>query len=218
MGDSQSTRHPADVSSEHGAKIRLPQPNFTGNVSLETALRRRRSVRDYSNHSLTLTAISQLLWSAQGITEPVEGLRTAPSAGALYPLEIYLAVGKVEELLPGGYQYRYRDHELMELIERDVRSELSRAALGQAWIQRAPVVFVISAVYDRVTRRYGKRGIRYVHLEAGHAAQNIYLQAAALNLGTVAVGAFHDEEVKKIFRMPPEETPLYIMPLGFPLL
>lgn len=218
MGAFHSVAHPDNVDSQYGKKITLPEPDLRGTMPLETILHHRRSVRDYSNHSLPLTSISQLLWSSQGITEPVDGLRTAPSAGALYPLEIYLAAGKVEGLPSGGYHYRCSHHELMQLIARDVRSELSRAALGQAWIQRAPVVFVISAVYERVTRRYGKRGIRYVHMEAGHAAQNIYLQATALNLGTVAVGAFHDAEVKQIFRIPAEETPLYIMPIGVPLL
>ncbi len=217
MGAFHPVVHPGDEVSQFDKKIILPKPDLCGKIPLETVLHRRRSIRDYSNHSLPLTSISQLLWSSQGITESAEMRRTTPSAGALYPLEIYVAVGKVEGVPTGGYHYRCGHHELVRLIERDVRSELSRAALGQAWIVRAPVVFVISAVYDRVTRRYGKRGIRYVHMEAGHAAQNIYLQAVALNLGTVAVGAFHDAEVQKIFQMTAEETPLYIMPIGVPL-
>jgi len=182
-------------------------------VSLEEALLQRRSVREYANLPLTLEEVSQLLWAAQGVTSEWGG-RTAPSAGALYPLEMYLAVGHIQHLAPGVYKYRPERHELVQVKPDDVRGELAGAALGQAWIKEGAIDIIIAAVYERTTRKYGDRGVRYVHMEAGHAAQNIYLQAAALDLGMVTVGAFYDDRVKDITGMLEDEIPLYVISVG----
>jgi len=193
--------------------INLPQPRLDSEVSIEETLLRRRSIRDYSPEALTIEEVSQLLWAAQGITDP-RGFRTAPSAGALYPLEVYLVVGKVRGLSPGVYHYEPKGHRIIKVIDGDLRKRLASAALGQAWVKEGAISLVFTAVYHRTTRKYGDRGIRYVHMEVGHAAQNVYLQAVALGLGTVVVGAFFDEEVKEMLLLPPEEQPLYVMPVG----
>jgi len=192
----------------------LPEPRFDSDVSVEQALLQRRSVRDYTDAPLTLDEISQLLWAAQGITEPTRGFRTSPSAGATYPLETYLVAGTVEAVSAGVYRYDPAENKLMEVRDGDIRAELASAALGQRFIEEAAISIVLSAVYERTTNRYGDRGIRYVHMEAGHAAQNLYLQAVALDLGMVVVGAFHDDQVGNILRLPGEERPLYIIPVG----
>jgi len=196
--------------------VRLPQAKHDGAFSVEKALAKRRSVRHYADEPLTLTQLSQILWAAQGITSSGIGLRSAPSAGALYPLELYVVAGKVEELPPGIYRYAPQGHALMKQADGDRRHELERAALNQAWIARAPVVLVLSAIYRRTTIKYGNRGIRYADIEAGHASENVYLQSAALGLATCAVGAFTDEAVKRVMGMGDSEAPLYIMPVGKP--
>ena len=193
--------------------VALPEVRLTGNVSLEETLLNRRSVRQYTGEALTLEEVSQLLWSAQGITAEWGG-RTAPSAGALYPLEVYLIAGNVESLTPGIYKYINDGHELVKVRDEDVREELANAALGQTPVRDGAIDIVISAIYERTMKKYGDRGVRYVHMEAGHAAQNIYLQATALDLGAVTIGAFADELVKKLLSMPEEEAPLYIIPVG----
>lgn len=194
-------------------RIKLPEPVYDSPTSIEQALLKRRSVREYKDESLTLTEVSQLLWAAQGITGP-GGLRTAPSAGALYPLEVYVVVGNVNNLSDGIYKYKPNEHELERIKEGDKRAELCIAALGQPWVKDSAIALVFSAVYERTTQKYGERGIRYVHMEVGHAAQNVYLQAVSLNLGTVVVGAFQDDAVKLITNMADDEDPLYIMPVG----
>jgi len=196
-----------------GETIKLPEPVFDSGVSLEQSLRERRSVRDYSGQPLTLGELSQLLWAAQGITSPA-GARTAPSAGALYPLEVYVVVGDVRELSPGVYHYIPEGHELSQTLDGDRRDDLAHAALGQDWVAEAAAVFLLAAVYERTTDKYGDRGIRYVHLEAGHAAQNLCLEAVALGLGAVTVGAFDDGQVASIVGLPEDEKPLYIIPAG----
>ncbi len=193
--------------------IKLPEPKYGGSMSVEEALLKRRSVRDFKDKPVTLSEVSQLIWAAQGITDP-GGLRTAPSAGALYPLELYVVAGNVTGLPAGIYQYRSKSHELLSIAKGDRRIDLGNAALGQSSVRRAAAVMVLSGVYERMTTKYGERGIRYVHMEAGHAAQNVYLQAVALGLGTVVIGAFCDEEVKRILKMADREKPLYIMPVG----
>jgi SagB-type dehydrogenase family enzyme len=193
--------------------IKLPQPYDDGHVSIEKALLLRRSVREYSDKTLALNEISQLLWAAQGITNP-SGFRTAPSAGALHPLEIYLVAGNVKNLPPGVYKYKPKGHTLANVIKGDKRSELSAAALGQPCVKKSAAVIVLAAVYERTMKKYGKRGIRYVHIEVGHASQNIYLQAVSMDLGTVVIGAFDDEKVKKALHMLNTEQPLSIMPVG----
>jgi SagB-type dehydrogenase family enzyme len=196
-----------------GVGVELPEPRYDSEVSVEEALVTRRSVRNYTGEPLTLRDVSQLFWAAQGITDPM-GLRTAPSAGALYPLEVYVVVGDVEGLERGVYKYRPAEHGLMKVLEGDRREELAKAALGQACVGEGAIDMVIAAVYERTTAKYGERGVRYVHMEAGHAAQNICLQATALRLGTVTVGAFHDEQVKSVLDLPTGEEALYIMPVG----
>lgn len=196
--------------------IHLPQPNSDSDFSLERALKQRRSVRNFSGAALALNEIAQLLWSAQGITSP-DGLRTAPSAGALYPLEIILAAGNVTGLDPGVYRYDPSGHLLTPVSEGDRRAELARAALGQLWMQTAPAVIAFGAVEERTTRKYGSRGIPYVYIEVGHSAQNVFLQAQALGLGAAVVGAFDDARIASILQMPKEERPLYLMPVGKPL-
>lgn len=193
--------------------ISLPAPRQVGPVSVEEALAGRRSVRHYQREPLAMSELAQLLWAAQGITAGWGG-RTAPSAGATYPLEVFAVVGAVDGLSPGLYQYQPEGHSLLRRKTGDLRAELARAALGQAWVREAPVVLVLAARYERTTQRYGERGIRYVHIEVGHAGQNLYLQAETLGLGTVAVGAFSDEEVKRLLGI--EEDPLYLMPVGRP--
>lgn len=194
-------------------EVKLPKPRFDSDVSLEETLSKRRSVRDFTKEPLTLVVVSQLLWAAQGVTDP-RGFRTAPSAGATYPLETYLVVGEVEGLAQGVYRYDPAKHALVRVIDGDVRMELAAAALGQSWVKEGTINIVFTAIYERTTRRYGERGIRYVHIEVGHAAQNVCLQAAALNLGAVVVGAFYDDHVKEILNLPRDEHPLYIIPVG----
>jgi SagB-type dehydrogenase family enzyme len=195
--------------------VPLPAPRARGERPLEETLRARRSVREYRAEALTLAQVAQLLWAAQGITHR-DGRRTAPSAGALYPLELYLVAGHVQGLVAGVYRYVPPTHELERVSEGDARAALCRAALGQEWVAQAPVVVVVAAVERRTTRKYGARGRQYVHLEAGHAAQNTLLQATALGLGAVMVGAFDDEAVRRVLALPAEETTLYIMPIGRP--
>lgn len=193
--------------------VALPQVRTRGEVSLEETLLQRRSVREYADAPLTMQEVSQLLWAAQGITAEWGG-RTAPSAGALYPLEVYLVVGRVEGLAPGVYKYRPAKHELSGVKDGDVRGELAEAAVGQSCVRDGAVDIVIGAVYQRTTGKYDERGITYVHIEVGHAAQNVCLQATALGLGAVTVGAFYDDRVKEIAGMEDEEVPLYIIPVG----
>ncbi|MFW5754504.1 MAG: SagB/ThcOx family dehydrogenase [Marinilabiliaceae bacterium] len=194
-------------------KINLPDPNHSSNTSIEEALLKRRSVRQYTDEPLSLSEISQILWAAQGITNN-RGFRTAPSAGALYPLEVYILIDRAEEAEPGIYKYDPEDHTLTMVQEGRLNDRLQEAALGQSQIGDAAAVLVISGVYERTTGKYKNRGVRYVHMEAGHAAQNVYLQGVALDLGAVVIGAFDDESVRKVMNMPEKETPLYIMPVG----
>ena len=192
--------------------VSLPAPPTAGAMSLEEALARRRAVREFAAGALTLAEASRLAWAAQGITAPER--RTAPSAGATYPLEVYLVAGDVKNLTAGVYRYRPDQHRLEFVADGDIRQPLAAAAVDQRWVSRAAMVVVIAAVFERTTARYGKRGERYVHMEAGHAAQNMLLQAAALGLGATPVGAFNDAEVSRLLHLPAGETPLYIIPVG----
>lgn len=202
-------RNPADLP----MKVKLPEPGTSGN-RIEELLAKRRSVRRYAERDLSETVISRFLWAAQGISSK-EGLRTSPSAGALYPLEIHAVIGEGNGFEPGIYRYIAEEHTLTQEIPGDMRERLSRAALSQPMVRQAPVSLIISAVYPRITSKYGKRGIRYADMEAGHAAQNVYLLGVELGIGTCAVGAFDDEEVKKVLKLPANEEPLYILPLGY---
>lgn len=193
--------------------IKLPPPVYESETSIEEALKARRSVRDFKKESLTLAQVSQMLWAAQGITRG-SSYRTAPSAGALYPLEVYLVAGEVQDLPVGVYKYDPRRHGLTLEQEGDKRKSLAHAAVLQNWMAKAPAMLVMAAVYRRTTIKYGPRGKRYAHIEVGHAAQNVYLQATSMNLGTVMVGAFMDEAVKRILVLKKVEEPLAIMPIG----
>ncbi len=198
--------------------IYLPLPSQKGSISLEEAIARRRSIRDFTPQPLSQSQLSQILWATQGITDKSWGNRAVPSAGATYPLEIFVICGGngIEKIGDGIYRYNIDSHSLTLHHKEDIRLELARAALDEESIHQAPVDIVICAEYERTLRRYGSRGERYVHMEAGHAGQNIYLQATALGLGTVAIGAFYDEQVRKVLRLDKQYKPLYIMPVGRP--
>ncbi len=194
--------------------IRLPAPATVGPVSVEAAIARRRSVRTFRADPLNLGQLSQLLWAVQGTTGP-GGLRSAPSAGASYPLEVYVLAGNVRDLKAGAYHYVPELHALEHVGSGDVRTAIAGAA-DQEWLAQAPAIILVAAVFERTARRYGSRGTRYVHMEAGHAAENVYLQAAALGLGTVVVGAFDDTEVGTIAHIASDARPLALLPVGRP--
>ena len=204
------------LSENLASRIALPAPRPKGELSLEEAISRRRSRRQFKDSPLTLEQVSQILWAAQGITNG-EGRRAAPSAGALYALDLYVAVGGqgAGGLAEGVYHYDPRSHVLERTLEGDVRPTLARLAM-QTFIAEAPLALVITAEYERISQRYGDRAPRYVHMEAGHAAQNVYLQAEALGLGTVVAGSFQDEQVSQALGLPAGHRPLYIMPIGYP--
>jgi SagB-type dehydrogenase family enzyme len=202
----------ADVLAQSDDLIALPEPRLTGDVSVEEALQSRRSIRDFRSKSLRLDEVSQLLWAAQGVT--CRRLRTAPSAGALYPLDVYVVAGRVEGLDAGAYRYDPQRHTLEIVTAGDLRKRLSRAAFGQEWVHEGAIALVFTAQYEQTVAKYGDRGIRYVHVEAGHAMQNVYLQAESLGLGTVTIGAFSDGSVKEMLQLDDEYQPLGIMPVG----
>jgi len=193
--------------------MKLPEPNLTGHLTLEQALLRRRSIREYQDEPLSISEISQLLWSAYGITSP-EGYRTAPSAMALYPLEIDLVAGCVEGMVAGVYRYTPAGHQLERSIEGDLRGAVGSTTFDQAFVAHGAAVLVFSAVYKRTCAKFGEGGRKLVHMDLGHAAQNVHLQAAALKIGTVVVGAFRPENVKEVLNLRASEEPLYLMPLG----
>ena len=199
----------AEASPTEVRMIKLPDPVTDGSVSLEAALPLRRSVREYSTKPLTQEEISQLLWAAQGLTD-ARGHRTAPSAGATYPLELYL----VSE--DGFFHYKTKDHALELIRDADLRQDLFEASLEQEFILEAPLTVVYTAVFTRTEQRYGSRARRYIHVEVGHAAQNMMLQAVALGLGTVAVGAYKDASVSRVLDLPADHIPLYLVPVGHP--
>ncbi len=205
--DTRSLRH-----SRGSSLTGLPRSQCAG-VSVERALETRRSVRDFAPHALSLRQIGQLLWACQGVTSG-DGKRTAPSAGALYPLTSWLIARRVTDIREGVYRYDPRAEGLELRRPGSFARSLAEAALGQGWIAHAPAILAITAAVSRTAARYGSRAERYVLLEAGHAAQNIYLQAQSLGLGTVIVGAFDDAEVAKILSLPAGETPLALLPVG----
>ncbi len=204
--------------------IELPMPKVRkDSMPIELALAYRRSVRRYRRGaSISLEQLSQLLWACYGVSEPNRRFLTTPSAGATYPLEVYVAIypGGVstgsEFLEPGSYRYIPFKHAIELVKAGDLRYSLYKACLDQPWVLDASIAIVIGAVFERTTSYYGSRGVRYVHFEAGHAGQNIYLEATALGLGTVAIGAFYDDEVSSAMGMPPSVKPLYIFVVGVP--
>jgi SagB-type dehydrogenase family enzyme len=199
------------------ASISLPKPSLDGKVSVEKAIKERRTIRDFKERPLSLNHLSQLLWAAQGITDPKERKRAAPSGGALYPLDIYLIVGAngVEGMEAGIYHYLPEKHSISLLSKGDRRKEVATASLWQIWMAKAPVMFIITAEYRRITGKYGERGIRYALMEVGHVGQNIFLQTEALGLGAGIVGAFNDADVSKVMGGAPQHEPLLIMPVGY---
>lgn len=204
--------------------ILLPYPLIRKNVlSVEEAIAYRRSIRNFKNDPITLEHLSQILWATYGVTDVRRGFLSTPSAGATFPLEIYVVVGKnrvkisENQFLDAGiYRYDSYAHKLVFIGLGDHTEDLYRATLHQEWVRTAAINIVICAIYERTTGYYGERGYRYVYMEVGHAGQNIYLMATALGLGTVAIGAFRDLEVKKLLKLPNNVHPLYIMPVGVP--
>jgi SagB-type dehydrogenase family enzyme len=213
------TKSEATVESEAALKaanpdeVALPLPGETGPLSVEEAIWRRRSIRAFKDSPVLLTELSQLLWAAQGITGGDGFKRAAPSAGAKYPLEIFVVVGRVDDLMAGVYRYVPSTHSLSVVRRGDFRGPLCDDALSQEWVEEAALDIVITGVYERTMEKYGERGIRYVHMEVGAVAENVYLQAESLGLGTTFVGAFSDDGVKRIL-LADDEEPLGIMPVG----
>jgi SagB-type dehydrogenase family enzyme len=187
--------------------IDLPPPVIDGSMSIEKALSERRTVRSYSDKPLSLEDISQILWAAQGITEPKRGLRTAPSAQASYLMKVYVLTGKVADLTMGMYQYQPQGHKLVKIADGDIKTDLYSAA-PQNPIKNAPAAVVITGISNKAKNPF------WIYLEAGHIAQNICLEAVSRNLGTVTMAGFKPEEVKKALKLPDNEQPVYIMPIG----
>jgi SagB-type dehydrogenase family enzyme len=196
--------------------VKLPPPAYQGSMSVPEALKKRRTVRQFSNKELDLAEVSQLLWGTDGISDP-RGLRTAPSAGATYPLDFYLVVGErgVAGLAPGLYHYRPDSHSLELTQKGDLRKPVARACLHQTCMAQAPIMMVCAAEYGRCTARYGERGIRYTHMEVGHTGENLFLQAEALGLACGIVGAFEDRTLKEVLHLPQQQEPLLVMPVGY---
>ncbi len=197
--------------------MRLPDPLLDGAMSLERAVYQRRTIRSFDGKALTVGQFSQLLWAAQGITEKRGFKRAAPSAGALYPMDIYGAVGRdcIEGLDPGVYRYEPDDHAVSLIQAEDVRRDIAVASLAQMWMAHAPLTLVITAEYRRIEVKYGRRGIRYAMIEAGHIGQNIFLQCQAMELAAGIVGAFDDQEVIRVTGIKEAHEPLLIMPVGY---
>ena len=195
------------------ARLALPAPRLDGVLPLEQAIAKRRSVRQFAPKALSLAELSQLCWAAQGTTSE-DGRRAAPSAGATYPLELVVVVENVSGLEAGIYRYRSAEHSLTAMRTGSVRETLAVAALSQEAVRQAPVTLVLCAVSSRTTAVYGGRGIRYIHMESGHAAQNVALQAVALGLGSLTLGAFRDDALDRILGLPEGEESLYLLPVG----
>ncbi len=191
----------------------LPEPRTDGDVSIEETLLKRRSIRSYSSKAMTLEEVSQLLWAAQGVTNS-KGYRTAPSAMAAFPLETYLVVGDVENLDEGVYHYEPDGHKLTKVHDGDYRPQLTTSSVGRYFIEGGAIYILLTAIYSVVTLRAGSEGAKYVHMEVGHAAQNVYLQAVSLGLGTVVNGGISADSIRKILKLPGDVEPLYFMPVG----
>lgn len=199
--------------------VALPAPRAKSDVSVERALTARRSCREFAARTLDLAQLSQLLWAAYGVTAHQDGyeLKTTPSAGALYPLAVLAVAGEgtVGDLAAGVYRYQPPGHHLTPVVAGDRRQAVARACLRQDWLADAPVILVVAAVYRRATGKYGDRGVRYTHMEVGHASQNVCLQAEALGLGAGIVGAFHERELTGALKLTAAEAPLIVLPVGY---
>ena len=200
----------------------LPSPITDGKVSVEATMANRRSSRHYADQSISAEQLAQILWAAYGVTSPQPerpatrgGFRTPPSAGGLYPLEVYAVVGNVDGIEPGLYRYVSEEHKIVRVINADLREDLCTAALGQTFVKEAPVTIFYSAIFSRTTQRYGDRGgNRYVWIDLGHSAENVLLQAEALKLGACVIGSFYDDQVNDLLQLPEEEVPMYIITVG----
>ena len=200
-----------------GGRMQLPDPTTDGDVSLERTIHQRRTIRSFNGKALTLKQLSQLFWAAQGITESRGFKRAAPSAGALYPMDIYGAVGGgcIETLNPGVYLYEPATHSFSLIQKGDSRRDIAMASLGQMWMSYAPITLVITAEYSRIMGKYGQRGVRYAMIEAGHIGQNIFLQSQAIGLKAGIVGAFEDQKVIHVMGIKDTHEPLLLMPVGY---
>lgn len=196
--------------------LRLPPPQHTTVDSFENVLIGRRSRRGFTAMPMTLAQLGHLLWAGDGITS-VEGLRTAPSAGGLYPLSLYVAAGNVRNAPPAVYRYQANGHRLVQTAAGDVRTELAAAAFGQAWVATAPAVIVVAGSLERMAAKYGERAAQYVWFEAGTAAQNVALQAVALGIGSAVIGAFFDDMLAELLALSAEERAIAIVPVGYPV-
>lgn len=195
------------------AELTLPPPRVQGRLSLEGALSQRRSLRSFAATPLTAAEAGQLLWAAQGLSN-AQGQRTAPSAGATYPLVLYFVAGRIDGVASGVYRYLPQGHRLVAMATGDVRADIAAAALGQSWMRDAPALVVIAAQPARTAARYGARAERYIAIEAGAAAQNLSLQAVALGLGSTLVGAFDEAALRRSVPLAEGEQPLVIVPVG----
>jgi SagB-type dehydrogenase family enzyme len=197
--------------------MKLPGPKTEGVLSVEQAIGQRRTIRSFSQRTLHRDQLSQLLWAAQGITGVTGFKRAAPSAGALYPMDIYTVLGPecVTRMEAGVYHFEPGDHSLSLISRRDTRDAVARACLSQMWMAEAPLHLIITAEYRRITGKYGNRGVRYAMIESGHIGQNIFLQAEALGLKSGIVGAYHDEKLVEILNLPRTHEPLLVMPVGY---
>lgn len=206
---------------EEKVTVALPKPSLKGDVSVEEAIKSRRSTRSFKPDPLSKSQLSQLLWAAQGITITVEekkrSFRSAPSAGALYPIHVYVIVGEngLTDFIEGVYEYNPENHSLLKISGEDQRIALAKASYNQSWMGKAPVILMITAEYERSMKKYGERGVGYSKIEAGCVGQNIFLQAEALGLGAGIVGAFHDYEVMNILKVWGKPQPLLAMPVGY---
>ena len=206
----QNTTSNSAIEYIQGQEILLPEPQLEGAISLEEALFSRRSIREFQDRDIEIEKISQLLWAAQGITKKNQGFRTAPSAGALYPLDVFIFKKD------GLFHYIPAENVLKMMSMEDLRKRLYETCLYQGSVAEGDINIVLTAVYERTTVKYGERGIRYVHLEAGHACQNILLQAVALELGAVPIGAFEESKIIELMKLPGGYVPLYVIPVGYP--
>ena len=203
------------VKSDPATLFEFANPDIEGRTRFERVVANRRSIRDFRGGPMTSVELGQLLWAAQGISDPA-GLRTAPSAGALFPLELYAIFQGSDDLEPGVYHYLPSRHGIEQVKKGDFRADFAAAAVGQQWTARAGVILVVAAVYSRMANKYGERSRRYVAIEAGHCAQNVYLQSVALGLGATEVGAFRDGSVSRLVALPRNEEPVTCMVVGKP--
>lgn len=193
--------------------VALPEPVIDTGMNLMEAIESRRSVRNYSSSGISLLQLSVILHSAQGITSS-RGYRATPSAGATYPMTLYVMAENVNGLESGVYRYLPEDHVLEPVLSGYYLNELQEASLGQPCVGDCAAAVVIASDYSITTAVYGDRGVRYVDMEAGHISQNVYLACTAMDMGTVAVGAFTDQEISQLLQLDDDLVPLYIMPLG----